>query len=415
MASTQKASAELGDAYNPFDQRFLDEPHRVYHALHREAPVCWSDHFEAYLITRYEDVVRAANDPVFSSYGNSGPSPPTEVQEELQTAFPLTKMLYSTDPPEHTRLRTLIQGALSARLVESFEPAMRSAANEVVDTFAGAGRAELYHDYVQPLNDVAILDFVGVPREDHEQVWDWHHTWERLFIPGREPEDLRAQARRVVTYQHYYAKLGEDRRVNPRDDLVTALVNARADGHEPLTTGEIVWGLFEIVGAAGNTVYGMANVLLKLLDDQELWERLVRDRSLLPAAVEEGMRVESPVLGIARETAEPLEIGGTELPQGTPVLLAYGAANHDEDTFEKPERFDPTRKNVGRQVTLGRGPHYCAGAKLARLMITVAADVLLDRLPTARFEDGYEPAFYAPFPFLRSIASLPVRWDVLTA
>jgi cytochrome P450 len=414
VLSTKKENAELGDAYNPFDQRFLDEPHRVYGALHREAPVCWSDTFEAYLITRYEDVVRTVNDPAFSSYGNSGPTPPAEVLEELETGCPMTKMLYSTDPPEHTRLRTLIHGALSARLVESFEPAMRSAANRVLDTFAGARRADLYREYVQPLTDAVILDFVGVPREDHEQVWDWHHTWEGLFIPGREPEDQRAQARKVVAYQHYYATLSEGRRANPRDDLVTALVNARADGHEPLTTGEIVWGLIEVVGAAGNTVYAMANVLLKLLESQERWERLRRNRALLPGAVEEGLRVESPVLGIARQTAEPVEIGGTKLPQGTPVLLAYGAANHDEGTFEKPEQFDPQRENVGRQLTLGRGPHYCVGAKLARLMITVAADVLLDRVPSVRFEDRYEPVFYAPFPFLRSVASLPVRWDAVS-
>jgi cytochrome P450 len=415
VASTPKAHAELGDAYNPFDQSFLDAPHHVYRALHHEAPVCWSDHFEAYLITRYEDVVQAVNDPVFSSQGNSGPPAPAGVVEELESGFPFTKMLYSTDPPEHTRLRTLVHAALSGRLAQSFEPSMRSAARDVLDRFAGAGQAELYREYVEPLTAITILDFVGVPREEHEQVWDWHHTWERIFIPGREPEDLRAQARKVVAYQHYYAQLSEARRANPRDDLVTALVHAREDGVEPLTTGEIVWELIEIVGAADNTTYGMANVLLKLLEDPARWEQLRADRTLLSSAVEEGMRIESPVLGIARQTTEAVEIGGTKLPKGAPVLIAYGAANHDERVFADPERFDPHRANAGRQVTLGRGPHYCAGARLARLMIAVAADVLVDRLPSARLEDGYEPAFDAPFPFLRHVASLPVRWNAGSA
>jgi cytochrome P450 len=412
VASTDNAETALGDAYNPFDQRFLDAPEHVYRALHREAPVCWSDHFEAYLITRYEDVVRAVTDPAFSSEDNSGPGVPVEVVEELERGFPFTKMLYSTDPPEHTRLRALIQEALSPQLVEGFQSSMRSAAHDVVDRFAGAGQADLYREFVQPLTAAAILDFVGVPRQDHENVWDLHHTWERIFIPGREPEDQRAQARNVVSYQHYYAKLAKARQAEPRHDLVTALVNARAEGYEPLTTGEIVWGLIEIVGAADNTTYGMANVLLTLLEDPKLWACLRDERTLLPPAVEEGMRVESPVLGIARKTTEPVEIGGMTLPEGAPVLIAYGAANHDESMFEHPERFDPRRENAGRQVTLGRGPHYCSGARLARLMITVAADVLLDRLPDARLEDGYERVFEAPFPFLRYVAALPVRWTV---
>jgi cytochrome P450 len=411
VASTEKPSTDLSDAYNPFDQKFLDEPHGVYEALQHQAPVCWSNHFEAYLITRYEDVARVVNDPAFSSGGNSGPMPAAEVLEELAAGYPLTMMLYSTDPPEHTRLRTLVQGALSPRLVERFRPSMRSAAEHVLDAFAGAGRADLYRQYVEPVTDIAVLDFVGVPRADHEQLWDWHHTWERLFIPGREPEDQRTQARKVVAYQHYYAKLAEDRRANPRDDLLTALVNARAEQYEPLTTGEIVWELIEIVGAAGNTVYGMANVLLKLLEDHQQWQQLRDDRALLAAAVEEGMRVESPVLGIARQTTQPVEIGGTKLPQGAPVLLAYAAANHDERVFERAERFDGQRRNAGRQVTLGRGPHYCVGAELARLMIIEAAGELLDRLPSARLEDGYAPAFYAPF--LRCVASLPARWDTV--
>jgi cytochrome P450 len=144
VASTQHANAELGDAYNPFDQAFVDEPHRVYGALHRKAPVCWSDHFEAYLITRYEDVVRAVNDPAFSSQDNSGPAVPIEVVEELERGFPFTKMLYSTDPPEHTRLRALIHEALSGRVVQWVQASMRAAAHEGVGRFAGAGGAALY-------------------------------------------------------------------------------------------------------------------------------------------------------------------------------------------------------------------------------------------------------------------------------
>lgn len=406
------ARTALGDAYNPFDQGFLDDPHPVFDALHREAPVCWNEHFEAYLITRYEDVVEAVNSASFSSEGKSGPAPPIEVLEELAAGYPMTEMLYSTDPPEHTRLRALIAGALSQKLVESFVPAYTRTAHDIVDGFAAAGRADLYQDYVEPLLDTAILDFVGVDREDQAEVRGWHHTWESLFIPGREPDDLRSEARNVVRYQHYLAGLAEQRRAEPRDDLMTALVNARAAERAPLTTAEIVWGTIEIVGAAGNTHYGMANVLLRLLEDPARWEAIRHDRTLLDAAVEEGLRVESPVLGCARETAEPVEIGGVQLPRGAPVLIAFAAANHDGGAFPRADCFMAERDNVSRQVTLGRGPHYCVGARLARMMIAVAADVLMTRVVHVGLEKGWQPVFEAPFPFLRSVATLPVRWPV---
>jgi cytochrome P450 len=121
--------------------------------------------------------------------------------------------------------------------------------------------------------------------------------------------------------------------------------------------------------------------------------------------------VESPVLGCARETTEPVTLGGVTLPEGAPVLIAFAAANHDGDTFAAPDRFEPQRTGESPQVTLGRGPHYCVGARLAKLMIGVAAQVLGQRLPTARFADDYVPEFYAPFPFLRCVASLPITWE----
>jgi cytochrome P450 len=403
-------SSDPGAAYDPFDQQFLDDPHPTYERIHKEAPVCWSDAFESWLVTRYEDVATAVNDPVFSSRNKSGPMPPVEVLEELERGFPMQGMLYGTDPPEHTRLRTFVQAALTAELVAEFEPSLRATANQVVYRFIEDGEVDLYEQFVKPYTNFAILDFLGVPRKDHERVWNWHYTWESLFIPGSEPDDQRAGARRVVDYQNYYAAMIESRRLTPRDDLVTALASARSEEWEPLTTAEIVWELIELVGAAGNTTYGMANVLLKLLQASDWWPTLADNPALLDHAVEEGMRVESPVLGCARETTKPVEVGGVELPAGAPVLIAFAAANHDGAAFSAPEHFDPEREASRPQMTLGRGPHYCVGSRLARLMITIAAQTLSERLPTARLKDGYVPKFYAPFPFLRCVESLPTQW-----
>lgn len=404
-------TADVGARYNPFDPAFLNDPQQVYQEMHEQAPVAWSEAFEAYVVTRYEDVVNIVDNPKFTSEGKDGPMPPMEVLEELAKGYDLEHMLYSTDPPVHTRLRTLIQAAMPARLLTVLEEKTRQNANHVVDTLLADGKADLYPQYVNPVTDTAILDYVGVPREDQARIMELHKTWERLFIPGAEPDELRLATRNVVGYQHYWAEQLELRRTDPRDDFLTGLVQATAEGFEPLTIGEMVWGTIEVVGAAGNTTYGMANVLYRLLQDPERWEALKADRSLLDGAVEEGMRVESPVLGCARETTTEVELGGVTLPAGAPVLISFAAANLDKSTFADADKFELTRQNSARQVTLGRGGHYCIGARVGRLMIRVAADVLLDRLPNARFVDGYVPEFYAPFPFLRCISALPVTWD----
>lgn len=415
-AGTTNEPAELGARYNPFDPGFINDPRKVYQQLHADAPVCWSDAFESYVVTRYEDVVNIVDNPKFTSEGKDGPMPPVEVMEELAKGYQLEHMLYSTDPPEHTRLRTLIQSAMPAKLLPVLETKIRQKANSVIDSFATDGKVDLYPQYVHPVTDTAILDYIGVPREDQEKVMGWHKTWERLFIPGAEPDELRQSTRNVVGYQHYLADLVEQRRGEPRDDVATGFATASSEGvedYEPLSDGEVVWGLIEVIGAAGNTTYGMANVLFRLLENPARWEALLADRTLLDGAVEEGLRVESPVLGCSRETTTEVELGGVKLPAGAPVLISFAAANLDQQTFAEAGEFDLTRRNAARQVTLGRGGHYCIGARVGRLMIKVAADVLLDRLPTARFVEGYVPEFYAPFPFLRCVAALPVQWDLV--
>jgi cytochrome P450 len=411
---TDDPTAEFGAKYNPFDPGFINDPGQVYQQLHSEAPVCWSDAFQSYVVTRYDDVVNIVDNPKFTSEGKDGPEPPAEVMEELAKGFMLEHMLYSTDPPVHTRLRTLIQSAMPARLLPVLEAKIREKANSVIDTFAADGKVDLYPQYVHPVTDTAILDYIGVPREDQAEVMGWHKTWESLFIPGAEPDELRNSTRNVVGYQHYLHDLVQKRRTDPRDDVATGFARAsseRIDDYEPLSEGEVVWGLIEVIGAAGNTTYGMANVLFRLLQNQDNWNALLTDRGLLDGAVEEGLRVESPVLGCARETTTEVELGGVKLPAGAPVLISFAAANLDQQAFAEAGEFDLARKNAARQVTLGRGGHYCIGARVGRLMIKTAADVLLDRLPTARFVEGYVPEFYAPFPFLRCVASLPVQWN----
>jgi cytochrome P450 len=174
---------------------------------------------------------------------------------------------------------------------------------------------------------------------------------------------------------------------------------------------EIVWELIELTGVAGNTEYGLANVLLPLLRKPWQWQALCADPDLIPVAAEEGLRVETPLLGNARAAHEAIEIAGVTIPPNAPVLVAYAAADHDREEFEEPERFDPGRPNADHHLSFGRGNHSCVGATVARMQLRVAIEVLAERLPGLRLEEGFEPVYTAPFPFIRTVERLPVRWQ----
>jgi len=323
---------------------------------------------------------------------------------------PHAKVLYDSDGPEYARKRGLVDAALSARLIASLEPVARTIADELVDVIASRDAAELVEDVVGPFAERTILDFVGVPRADHARVHAWNDDSMTMFIPGKDVATQIAAARGMVEYQRYNLDLIAARRADPRDDITTALAQARVDGVEPLTDVELVWELIELTGVAGNTRHGLGNVLLQLLHRPERWEALRADPSLIPVAIEEALRVDTPLIGCAREAAGTLELAGETIPAGAPVLVAYAAANHDSGQFEDPERFDPGRPNALTQLSMGRGNHSCVGARVARMQLRVAIEALAERLPGLRLEDGFQAEYTAPFPFMRTVARLPVRF-----
>ena len=408
---TEQVAEQLGALYNPFDPEFLEDPRPVFRRLHDEAPVCYSDLFESWLITRYHDVVTALDgDALVTRAGKMGPPPPAEVVAALEQGCPETPLLYNSEGPAYVRLRALVEQAFSPQLIASFEPRARSVADELVDAFRGTGSADLVSDLAKPFADRTILEFVGVRRDDQAQIRAWNDAWATMFIPGQDLESQLTAARGMVACQRYHLQLIAERRAEPRSDLVTALVEARDERFEPLEDAEIVWELMELTGVASNTGFGLANVLLELLREPARWSAVRADPQLIPAAIEESLRVETPILGSARAAGEELRLGGVTVPEGAPVLVAYAAANHDRQEFDDPGEFDLERPNASRQLAMGRGKHSCVGASLARMQIRVAIEVLGERMPDLRLEDGFAPEFEAPFPFLRSVARLPVLW-----
>lgn len=193
--------------------------------------------------------------------------------------------------------------------------------------------------------------------------------------------------------------------------MLTRLANARTDSGDTLTMAEIAWCTMELISAgAANTVDGLANVLLVLLSDPKRWEEVLADRDLLPAAVEEGLRLEGPTQWLPRTAAEDIELSGTRIPKGATVAVTYQAANRDPEAFPCPEAYDPKRPGLARHVAFGRGAHYCVGAGWSRMAIRTGIEALLDTIPDARLPQDHEPEFYLPIPVLRCVTSLPVTW-----
>lgn len=420
---------ETTSHYDPFDPQSTIDPYPAWAALRRTTPVyrspmgsdAWmvSDEEDAgavFLVTRHADVSYILEHPeIFTSGHKTGPEPPPEVFEELAAGLPLSTTLYNTDPPAHTRLRGLVQASLSPQRVAGNETGTRHIANSLVDGLPD-GEAELLEQYIKPLADTALLDFIGIPQADHARVAALNKLWEELFIPGKPPEELRESARQIVEYQRYYQRAVDDRRARPRGDLLTGLAQATIGDGDRLTMAEIAWCLMELIGAGvANTADGLANVLLVLLRDPELWRAVHADRSLLGPAIEEGLRIEGPVQWLPRNTAEDVELSGVHIPAGSTVMLLYQAANRDPEVFAHPERFELNRSGVAKHVAYGRGIHYCVGASWSRMAIRVGIETLMDRLPGLALRPDYQPEFYLPIPVLRCVARLPVTWTALSA
>ncbi|MEO3809914.1 cytochrome P450 [Sphaerisporangium sp. B11E5] len=413
--------------FSPFDPEQTKDPYPIWDRLRGECPVYKSsmgsdewmvddaeDAGAVYVVTKHEDIAYILEHPDKFSSGEdkNGPGIPPEVLEELAKGLPLSTTLYNTDPPEHTRMRTLVGQGLSQQRVAENAPRVRATAGELAAGLTG-GSAELLEQYVKPLANTALLDFLGVPRDEQEQVLQWNGLWEMLFIPGLPVEDQRQAAAQIVEYQRWYERAVEDRRANPREDMLTRLANARTDSGDTLTMAEIAWCTMELISAgAANTVDGLANVLLVLLSEPKRWEEVLADRELLPAAVEEGLRLEGPTQWLPRTAAEDIELSGTRIPKGAMVAVTYQAGNRDPEAFPSPATYDPKRPGLARHVAFGRGAHYCVGAGWSRMAIRTGIEVLLDTIPDARLPEDYEPEFYLPIPVLRCVTSLPVTWPV---
>ena len=392
-----------GVAYRPLSPRFVADPYPLYRKLRERDPIHRSIFADQVVVSRYADVDRILRD--HRNFGNEFSSA-TSSEGSIATRKKLKQSMLAQDPPDHTRLRSLVSRAFTPRQAAKMEGYIRATAHTLLDNVADAGEFDLMKVFAVPLPTIVIARMIGVPEGDFSRFKVWSDDLARALEPFLSPEEEEAVFRADEELAAYFTGIIEQRRREPRDDLVSRLVEAEDEG-DRLTSDETKV-MLRLLLAAGNetTTHLIGNGVRALLRHPDQLALLREQPELIPSAVEELLRYDAPVQLDARIARRDLELGGVAVKEGTLVTLAIGSANRDPERFNEPDRLDITRSGQAN-ISFGRGIHHCLGAPLARLEGRIALEVLLERFDQLEF--GSRPPKYRPTVVLRGLEHLDVR------
>ena len=334
------------------------------------------------------------------------------LDESVRKNMPPPSML-GTDPPEHTRLRSLVNKAFTPRIIHAIEPRMIEVANALLDDALDARDVDLTQALTYPLPVVAIAELIGIPSEDRAKFKRWSDeaiaSLGLVFLGGLDPERVKRQAVLLEEMRDYFVPLAEARRAHPQDDLLTGLVQAEHEGSR-LDYSEML-SMLTLLLVAGNetTTTLIGNAAIELMAHPEAARALREDPALLPGAIEEVLRFASPVQFDPRRATRKLTLHGVEIDEDDYVLCWIGSANRDAKVFERPEVFDITREK-NPHLSFGFGTHFCLGANLARLEARVALGTLLGRTRSMERRDDDALPLH-PSPVFRGVTRLPMRLE----
>lgn len=394
-----------------FTEAMLADPYPTYARLRVEDPVHWDPADGRWVLTRYADVAAVLRSPAASSDRSSALAALAPASVRPLLAFRANSML-NADAPKHTRLRLLVSKAFTARAVEAMTAKIQRLVDEFLDAAQPRGRMDLIADLAYPLPVTVIAEMLGVPPEDRDKFKHWSNDLSRIAGGAGSAAEMSLEEYRRVgqAFQEltaYFAKVVAERRVQPRDDLLSALARAEEAG-DRLNEDELYANAALLLVAGNETTTNLiGNGTLALLRHPDQLERLKANPSLIPTAVEELLRYDSPVQFTLRLLKEEMTVGGKLFAAGQMVLLLLGAANRDPDQFANPDRLDVGRPD-NKHLSFGLGSHFCLGAQLARLEARVVFETLLRRMPGLRL-DGPAPQ-YRPHFNLRGLKSLPVTY-----
>jgi cytochrome P450 len=394
---------------------FTRDPYPTLRRLRQDDPVHWSDSLGGWLLTRFDDVMVTFKDVAhFSNAGRLAKAVeylPDDVRADFGPfeAHYRTNGLLHSDPPVHTRLRTLVRDPFSPRAVERLRPSIQAIVDDLLDRVRDDGGMDVIADLAIPLPATVIAQIFGVPAEDAHRFVAWSDDVLAFQGQNRPSVDwLRRAQVAIVELRAYLGTLIAARRAEPTDDLLSALVTPGPDG-DRLSDDELLNTSVTLLVAGHETTRSLVgNGLYLLLADRERWQRLLDEPELLKPAIEETLRYESPIARQPRRMRETTTLGAKELKAGEMVFQMLNAANRDPERFTDPEAFVLDRAD-NKHIAFGNGIHFCLGASLARLEGTIAFTSLLERMPGLRLT-GQEPDWALDKQNSRLLGSLPVRF-----
>ena len=379
-------------------------PHAQFALLRREAPVF--RHRETngpgfWALTRHEDIVRVARDPATFNQA------PALFIEDLPAGNlrDSPDVMINMDPPRHTRFRALVSKGFTPRIIQRLEGRVREVVTELIDAFAARGSADFVREFANELPMRIILELVGVPREEQPAVLDFSMRFFGALDPEYEggPQDLDALMRGIEAVAH---RLAEERRREPKDDMLSQLVSAEVDGQK-LSNTEI-GGFFRLLLGAGHdtTKNLLSNGMLTLIEHPAARRLLQEDPARIPGGVEEMLRFTPSVLYFRRNAVRDTDLRGQKIAAGDKVVLWYVSGNRDEEVFRDPDTFD-VRRTPNDHLSFGGGVHFCLGASLSRLEARVAFEEILRRLPDLELAG---PVVRVRSNWILGVKSMPVRF-----
>ena len=381
---TKGVLVTIAEDYKPFENDGMQE---FYRRARAEEPVFFCDELNCFVVTQRDAVMSIFSDAETYSAVNSQ-SPIREFSSRVsqilaEGGFTREPTQANTDPPKHTRIRAISSGFLNAKQYAALRDGIVSLTRESLEALKGKGRVDLVKEVTYELPAKVLFLLLGAPQSDAFKIKQWADNRFNMVWGVLDEDSEVAAAYALVDYWNYCKDLVRDREKNPGNDYASYLLEARRGDDAILSMNEI-HSLIHGVMLAGHetTTNAAGGLLLSLMENPAQWQRLLNDPTLIPNAVEEGLRYTPPLITWRRKPRKDVCIGGVEIPAGSNILMSIVSANRDETEFTDGERFDVARENARRHIAFGKGLHFCLGAQLAKLELTILLEEILNAYPS---------------------------------
>ncbi|MEB9298232.1 cytochrome P450 [Bacillus cereus] len=411
MSMKNKVGLSIEDGINLASAQFKEDAYEIYKESRKKQPILFVNQVEIgkeWLITRYEDALPLLKDNrLKKDWTNVFSQDIKNMYLSVDNSDHLTTHMLNSDPPNHSRLRSLVQKSFTPKMIAQLDKRIEKIADDLISDIERKGTLNLVDDYSFPLPIIVISEMLGIPKEDQAKFRIWSHA---VIASPETPEEIKETEKQLSEFITYLQYLVDIKRKEPKEDLVSALILAESEGHK-LSAREL-YSMIMLLIVAGHetTVNLITNTVLALLENPNQLQLLKDNPKLIDSAIEEGLRYYSPVeVTTARWAAEPFQIHDRTIEKGDMVVIALASANRDETVFENPEVFDITREN-NRHIAFGHGSHFCLGAPLARLEAKIAITTLFNRMPELQIKGNREEIKWQGNYLMRSLEELPLTF-----